>query len=89
MTRPSERKTYRWDFALLKGADDAINLQLPVHVGLLLLEVNRSIYGSHGYCSSSNWFVSVDRREWAKSTDQDRTEVACLGCELEGEGAGS
>lgn len=31
--------THRRDFARLEGADDAVDLELPVHVGLLLLDV--------------------------------------------------
>lgn len=44
--------TYRWDLALLKGADDAIDLELPVDVGLLHLEVGGSVHRmrSHGCC---------------------------------------
>jgi hypothetical protein len=40
--------TYRWDLAVLEGADDTIDLKLAVDVGLLLLLHHRTVHiGSH------------------------------------------
>lgn len=46
MLHPGEiRAAYRRNLAILEGADDAVDLELSVHIGLLLFEVRRSVNG--------------------------------------------
>lgn len=51
---PNQRQTiqaYRWDFAILEGADDTVELELAVDISLLLLDVG-GLVDARGSCAS-------------------------------------
>lgn len=47
--------TYRWNLAVLERSCDAVDLELPVHVGLLGLHVDGFIDVGHDYFCSWCW----------------------------------
>lgn len=71
--------TYRWNLAVLECGCDAVDLELPVHVGLLDLHVDWFVDVGHDYFCSWCWNHCWDSRESINGEMEWRLEKNCLG----------